>query len=56
VPVEGALYIEPDGGAFRAIVPAAEPYSTAADYELLYSAMMSDAASDITELIKASAR
>lgn len=51
VPVEGALYLEPDGGAFRAIVAATEPYSTAIDYELLYSAMMSDAATPIVNLL-----
>lgn len=51
VPVEGALYLEPDGGAFRAVIPAETPYATAVDYELLYSAMMCDAAKPIVELI-----
>lgn len=34
-----AIYHELDGGIVRAIVPAEVPYSTAVDFELLYSAI-----------------
>ncbi|MDE6611844.1 MAG: ATP-binding cassette domain-containing protein [Muribaculaceae bacterium] len=49
VPPADALYFEPDGAAFRAIVAASTPYETSVDYALLYSAMMSDAAGAVVE-------
>lgn len=52
VPVPDALYIEPDCGVFRAIVRADEPYQTAVDYELLYSAIASGAAPEILNILR----
>lgn len=42
VPPVDALYVEKDGAMFRAITAATEPGETAVDFELLYSAIMSE--------------
>ncbi len=39
---QNALYAEPDGILFRAIIPTDDKTQTIVDYELLYSALMSD--------------
>lgn len=49
-PVEGALYQEPDSGLFRAIVPS-DGGETAVNFNLLYSAIMSDARGPILEIL-----
>lgn len=41
-PLSEALYIEPDCGAFRMILPAADAAQTEVDFELLYSALLSN--------------
>lgn len=51
VPVPDALYMEAEGAMFRAIVPALEPYGSAVDFELLFSAVVSGKAPDILEIL-----
>lgn len=53
VPHPGALYIEPDSGAFRMIMAASENEPTGIDFELLYSGLLSDAGENLlTQLNK----
>lgn len=49
--VEGALYQERDSGVYRAIVETPAPYSTAVNFELLYSALMKDGDDRILQLL-----
>lgn len=51
VPVGDALYMEAEGAMFRAIVPALEPYGSAIDFELLFSAVVSGNAPEIIEIL-----
>lgn len=52
VPPVDALYIENDGGMFRVITVADAPGETAVDFELLYSAIMSDCRDAVIEHLK----
>lgn len=51
VPPVEALYIEKDGALFRSISVAEEPGETAVDFELLYSAIMSDSREGIINVL-----
>lgn len=51
VPPPGALYVEPDAGAFRVVLPAEEAVPTAVDFELLYTAILNDPTGRIVELL-----
>lgn len=51
LPPVDALYVEKDGAQFRAIGIAGEPNETAVDFELLYSAIMSDARDRIINVL-----
>lgn len=50
--VPGALYSEAGGGQIFSVVPAAEPYQTAVNFELLYSALMSERAGQVLDVLK----
>lgn len=52
MPVPEALYMEPEGGMFHAIVRAEEPDDSAIDFVLLYSAIVSGKSPEIIELLK----
>lgn len=50
-PVPGAIFQEPEGGRFKAIIPNEQHIDTYIDYPLFYSAMMSEAGDSFIEFL-----
>ncbi len=52
VPVPDAVFMESEGAMFRAIIRADQPYASAIDFELLYSAVVGGQSNEIIEILE----